>query len=109
MPPALPAFLSSAEDPPAKRAILACALRRFVVDGLDGTSIRTVAADAGFTNPALFRHFAGKEELAAHLFAVCYRRLAGFVAVPSVARLTVMSRVASATASDCRATVNSWA
>ena len=78
-----PSFLCGADDPPAKRAILASALRRFAVDGVEGTSIRAVADEAGFTNPALFRHFASKEALALHLFTVCYQRLAEVViAVP---------------------------
>jgi AcrR family transcriptional regulator len=83
MPVSLPSFLCGADDPPAKRAILASALRRFVVDGVEGTSIRAVADEAGFTNPALFRHFESKEALAVHLFAVCYRHLAeSVIAVP---------------------------
>ena len=70
-PSALPFYLSE-EDPPAKRAILQAALHLFVRDGLRETSIRTIADAAGYSNPALFKHFASKEELALYLFERCY-------------------------------------
>ena len=75
------AFYLSPDDPPAKRAILQAALRRFVRDGLCETSIRTIAADAGYTNPALFKHFDSKEALALYLFEQCYRRYAVAIGV----------------------------
>jgi len=47
----------------------------FVRNGLDGTSIRDIAGEAGYSNPALFKHFAGKDDLARYLFLNCYRQL----------------------------------
>lgn len=70
------AFYLAPEDPPAKRAMLKAALRLFVRNGLCETSIRMIAAESGFTNPALFKHFESKEALALHLFEQCYRRYA---------------------------------
>ena len=67
------------DDAPAKREILIAALRLFVRDGLCETSIRDIAEATGYTNPALFKHFASKHELALHLFEHCY--LALFAAV----------------------------
>lgn len=69
--------------PRAKRAILEEALKLFASHGVDSVSIRDIATATGFTNPALFRHFASKEELASVLFEVCYRRLSGALATPS--------------------------
>jgi AcrR family transcriptional regulator len=69
-------FLLSETDPPAKRAILAAALELFATRGIDGVTIRDVAAETGFSNPAMFRHFKSKEDLARILFESCYRRLA---------------------------------
>jgi AcrR family transcriptional regulator len=63
------------EDPPAKRQILRAAMKLFSAHGLAGTSIRDIAHESGYTNPALYKHFAGKEELALHLFEACHRRL----------------------------------
>src|SRR6476620_582378 len=63
------------DDPPAKRQILRAAMKLFSERGFDGTSIRDIARESGYTNPALYKHFAGKEELALHLFETCHRRL----------------------------------
>ena len=71
----LPFFLSE-NDPPAKRSILMTALELFATRGVDGVTIRDIAAKTGFSNPAMFRHFKTKEELARSLFESCYRRLA---------------------------------
>jgi AcrR family transcriptional regulator len=43
--------------------------------GLAGTSIRDIASESGYTNPALYKHFSSKEELAVYLFETCHRRL----------------------------------
>ena len=75
LPSALPFFVSE-NDPPAKRAIITAALELFATRGVDGVSIRDIAAASGFSNPAMFRHFKSKEDLAKALFEACYRRLA---------------------------------
>ncbi len=51
------------------------ALPLFITHGVDGTSIRDIARRAGLTNPALYRHFTGKEQLAASVFEHCYANL----------------------------------
>src|SRR6476619_4764090 len=68
-------FYVSEEDPAAKRQILRAAMKLFSEHGLAATSIRDIAKESGYTNPALYKHFAGKEELALHLFETCHRRL----------------------------------
>jgi len=81
-----PFHLSSELDPPAKRAIVATALELFSMHGVDGVNIRDIAAGAGFTNPAIFRHFASKEALAQALFDRCYAALAhSLTAEPAMA------------------------
>jgi len=74
MPGAQP-FYITAEDPPAKREILRAALKLFSERGLAATSIRDIADESGYTNPALYKHFAGKEELALYLFETCHARV----------------------------------
>ncbi len=59
----------------AKEAVLTESLRLFASRGVDAVSVRDIAAATGFTNPALFRHFASKEALAQALFAECYRAM----------------------------------
>ncbi len=72
-------FLLLPGDPPSKREVLRCALHLFVRDGLCETSIRDIAQESGYTNPALYKFFESKEALALHLFERCYLRLAGAI------------------------------
>lgn len=74
MPATLPFYLHE-DDPPAKREILRSALRLFSERGLAATSIRDIADASGYTNPALYKHFDGKEELALYLFETCHARV----------------------------------
>ena len=69
-----PCYLAP-DDAPAKKKILTEALRLFVRDGLCETSIRDIARATGYSNPAMFKHFASKERLAVHLFEQCYLNL----------------------------------
>jgi TetR/AcrR family transcriptional regulator, transcriptional repressor for nem operon len=48
-----------------RRRILERAGRRFKRDGIDGSGIATVMADAGLTNGAFYAHFSSKEDLVA--------------------------------------------
>src|SRR5215475_4892680 len=66
-------FYIHENDPPAKREILRAALKLFSERGLAVTSIRDIADESGYTNPALYKHFASKEELAQHLFETCHQ------------------------------------
>ncbi|MEV7005324.1 TetR/AcrR family transcriptional regulator [Streptosporangium sp. NPDC051022] len=68
-------FLADDRDPPSKRRILVEALRLFVEQGVDGTTVRDISRASGYSNPALFKFFASKEELALHLFGRCYTHL----------------------------------
>jgi len=72
---ALLPFYIREDDPPAKREILRAALKLFSDRGLAATSIRDIAQESGFTNPALYKHFAGKQELALYLFETCHGRV----------------------------------
>jgi AcrR family transcriptional regulator len=58
---------------------LVAALALFVRDGLCETSVRDIARASGFTNPALFKHFRSKNDLARYLFEFCYLELADLV------------------------------
>src|SRR3954467_3861742 len=68
-------FYVDPDDPPAKREILRAALKLFSGRGLAVTSIRDIADESGYTNPALYKHFESKDELALHLFEVCHARV----------------------------------
>jgi AcrR family transcriptional regulator len=68
-------FYIRQDDPRAKREILRAAMKLFSERGLAATSIRDIAEESGFTNPALYKHFVGKEELALYLFETCHGRV----------------------------------
>lgn len=70
-----PPFYIREGDPPAKRQILRAAMKLFSERGLAASSIRDIAEESGYTNPALYKHFASKEDLALHLFETCHRRM----------------------------------
>lgn len=70
----LPFYLRE-NDPPAKREILRGAMKLFSERGLAATTIRDIAKESGYTNPALYKHFDSKEDLALYLFETCHRRL----------------------------------
>lgn len=60
-------------DAPGKVQILTEALRLFAHKGLSATSIRDIANATGLSNPALYKHFKTKDELAHVLFERLYR------------------------------------
>jgi TetR/AcrR family transcriptional repressor of nem operon len=48
-----------------RRRIIETAGRRFKRDGIDGSGVATLMADAGLTNGAFYAHFGSKEDLVA--------------------------------------------
>lgn len=68
-------FYVEESDPPAKREILRAALKLFSERGLASTSVRDIANESGYTNPALYKHFESKDELALYLFETCHARV----------------------------------
>jgi AcrR family transcriptional regulator len=69
--PVLPAY-ATIDDPPSKRRILEAALHLFAERGLHAVTVRDIAKEAGYTNPAIFKFFDSKESLALFLFERCY-------------------------------------
>jgi AcrR family transcriptional regulator len=63
--------------PTAKPLIERAALRLFVEKGVDGTSVRDVAAAAGVSEGALYRHFDSKDAMVWALFADSFVAFAG--------------------------------
>lgn len=60
-----------------KAKIEAAALKLFAEKGVDQTTTRDIAAGAGISEGAIYRHFESKEALVHELFAANYLRLAG--------------------------------
>lgn len=59
-----------------REALIKAGMRAVAEDGPDGFSLRGVATRAGVTPPAVYRHFADKDELLAAIAAECADRLA---------------------------------
>src|SRR5688500_13641859 len=52
-----------------RRRLIETAGRRFKSDGIDGSGIATLVADAGLTNGAFYGHFQSKDDLVASVVA----------------------------------------
>jgi len=62
-----------AQKPDTKRPmIVRVATALFAAKGIDGTSMRDIADGAGVREAAIYRHFAGKEDLAREIFLSWY-------------------------------------
>jgi len=66
-------FFVLESDPASKREILKAALFLFVRHGPSYPTIREIAREAGYTNPAMFKFFKTKDDLALYLFKQCYQ------------------------------------
>ena len=63
----------------AKPRIERAALEAFVIEGVDATTTKTIAAKAGVSEGAIYRHWKSKDELALGLFMNCHRRLSTLI------------------------------
>jgi TetR/AcrR family transcriptional regulator, transcriptional repressor for nem operon len=52
-----------------RQRIIETAGHRFKQDGIDGSGVATLMADAGLTNGAFYAHFSSKDDLIAHVVA----------------------------------------
>ena len=57
----------------AKPRIERAALEVFVRDGVDAATTKAIAAQAGVSEGAIYRHFRSKDELATSLFMAVHR------------------------------------
>ena len=66
-----------------RRRIVETAGRRLKLDGIDGSGVATLMADAGLTNGAFYAHFVSKEDLVGTAIAEqLHQQRAGFAAYP---------------------------
>jgi AcrR family transcriptional regulator len=80
--------------PSRRDEILEAALAVFAEHGYDAARVRHIAARAGVSDAALYRHYPSKEAVAADLFATHMRRSAeAFAAIAQDDALSVEARV----------------
>jgi AcrR family transcriptional regulator len=64
----------------SKRAeILRAAIKLFARKGIDGTSVREIGREAGVSEAALYKHFAGKEAVALAVFVYHAKQATGLI------------------------------
>lgn len=67
------------EGPGTRERIEGAALSLFVERGVDAATTREIAAKAGVSEGAIYRHFDSKDELAAAMFLKVHTRLAALI------------------------------
>jgi len=71
-------------DPVVRTALIEAAARRLADAGLEGLSIRGVAAEVGSSTSAVYTHFGSKDDLVAEVVQEAFDRLhSGLLAAPS--------------------------
>ena len=85
----------------AKAKIDKAAIELFAARGVDGVSIADIAAAAGVAQGALYRHYRGKDELAAELFAEAYLRTGAELAAICAAEPRFAERIEAMVAHFC--------
>lgn len=77
------------------------AIELFAARGVDGVSIADIATAAGVSQGALYRHYRGKDEMAAQLFAAAYRRTGAELAAITTARHGFAARIGAMVGHFC--------
>ncbi|MCG8493958.1 MAG: TetR/AcrR family transcriptional regulator [Sneathiellales bacterium] len=79
MPQAIEPKRKKATSAEKKRMILDAAKRVFEEEGLEGSSLRSIAAEAGYTPAALYFHFSSREEIYAELLSQSLHQLKDYI------------------------------
>lgn len=87
---------------PGRERLLAAALHSFTTDGYDGASIRDIGRKAGLTNPALYRHFSGKDALGAELYRLCYAQIVSALESAATEHTDPLEKIAAGIDAVCR-------
>ena len=85
----------------ARDKVEQAAVALFAARGVAGVSVADIAAAAGVSQGALYRHHPSKEALAAALFAAAYRRTTAGLAALRASRVGFEARIAGMVAHFC--------
>src|SRR6185437_4400417 len=84
-----------------KDKIEEAAIAVFASRGVSGASVADIAATAGVSQGALYRHYPSKEALAAALFEAAYRRTTAGLAALRASRAGFVGRIEAMVAHFC--------
>jgi AcrR family transcriptional regulator len=92
----------------AKDRIDAAAIDLFVSEGVDAATTKKIAAGAGVSEGAIYRHYRSKDELALTLFMGAHRRLSQLVAEAAAVETTLKAKTAAIVRAYCQAADENW-
>jgi AcrR family transcriptional regulator len=92
----------------AKPRIARAALELFTSRGVDAATTREIAAAAGVSEGALYRHYKGKEELAVALFLGLHRRLSTLIQEAAAAEPDLPSKARAVVRAYCQVADEDW-
>lgn len=92
----------------AKEKIDAAAIGLFARIGVDATTTKQIAAEAGVSEGAIYRHYKSKDELAVSLFMGVHRRLSTLVADAGACPGGIREKAAAIVAAYCQVADENW-
>lgn len=98
----------TASDGTTKAAIERAALLLFAQSGVDAVTTREIAAAAGVSEGALYRHYQGKEALAEAMFFAIHKRLATEIRAAAEETHTLETQARAVVAAYCRIADEDW-
>ena len=98
----------TAVDGSRKALIERTALTLFVVHGVDATTTKMIAAEAGISEGALYYHFKNKEEIATSLFFAIHDRLATLIRAVAMRGATLEVKANALVDAYCTTADNDW-
>jgi len=92
----------------AKPRLERAALEVFVAQGVDAATTKLIAAKAGFSEGAIYRHWKSKDELAVGLFMATHRRLSELISVNADMVQGVRAKAAAVVRAYCTVADEDW-
>lgn len=98
----------SAADGTTRARIERAALGAFAARGIDAATTREIAAGAGLSEGALYRHYPSKQAIARGLFIAIHERLAGLVRATTATGLAIEDQADAIVRAYCRTADEDW-
>lgn len=92
----------------AKPRIDAAAIELFTRVGVDAATTKELAAMAGISEGAIYRHYKSKDQLAVSLFMGAHRRLSALVEEAGKSSTDIMEQAAAIVRAYCQAADENW-